>query len=109
MHCIYIFSPYSFDRLMECSEFLFFPVVSTNVGLNSSFFTPSHQSQSTSLWKLRPKNFGCEICGKRFTLHREYIGHLNFVHLKIKPFQCPRCLRGFSHEIVLKRHKKLCN
>lgn len=70
----------------------------------SSFFPPGPPSD----WKLRAKNFSCEFCGKRFRLRRECVGHVNFVHFKIKPFVCTLCNKGFSHMMVLKRHQKLC-
>jgi hypothetical protein len=50
----------------------------------------------------------CEFCGKKFQSRRDTDGHINAVHLKLKPFIC-HCGKGFSYYQHLHVHKKHCS
>jgi len=50
----------------------------------------------------------CQHCGKRCISRRDLEGHINTVHLKLKPFVCP-CGKGFAYNRNLHVHKKVCS
>ncbi|XP_059163357.1 zinc finger and BTB domain-containing protein 26-like isoform X9 [Physella acuta] len=50
----------------------------------------------------------CQYCGKKHTSRRDLEGHLNVVHLKLKPFICRQCGKAFSYSQHLHAHKKIC-
>jgi len=52
--------------------------------------------------------FVCHHCGKRCISRRDLEGHTNAMHLKLKPFVCDLCGRGFSYNRNLHVHKKVC-
>ena len=76
-----------------------------------------HSSQSSiydmvkgpKQWKERPKNFKCEYCDKAFVVRRDWLGHLNSVHLKQRPYSCSNCQANFANYKCWKSHTKNCN
>ncbi|KAK7481219.1 hypothetical protein BaRGS_00027479 [Batillaria attramentaria] len=38
-------------------------------------------------WTRRKNNFTCKFCGKVFAVNRDYIGHMNAMHLKHSPYK----------------------
>ncbi|XP_055895450.1 uncharacterized protein LOC106064207 isoform X14 [Biomphalaria glabrata] len=50
----------------------------------------------------------CHYCGKKYTSRRDLQGHLNVVHLKLKPFVCCHCGKAFSYNQHLHAHSKIC-
>ncbi|KAK7109638.1 hypothetical protein V1264_013646 [Littorina saxatilis] len=70
--------------------------------------TAEDMSSGDTQWKRRKKNFTCEFCGKPFAVRRDYLGHVNAMHLKHKPFMCDTCNSSFSNMKTLHGHKKRC-
>ncbi|XP_055895481.1 uncharacterized protein LOC106064207 isoform X19 [Biomphalaria glabrata] len=77
-----------------------------SVDLNQDFNTSTLWT-ANSLKTLR-SGFSCQHCGKLCISRRDLYGHTNAVHLKIKPFICQLCGRGFSYNRNLHVHKKVC-
>lgn len=52
------------------------------------------------------KQFECHLCKRPFKLLRYLVGHMNAVHVGLKPFVCPfqTCLWPFGQKDHLKRH-----
>ncbi|BFY98314.1 hypothetical protein BsWGS_01349 [Bradybaena similaris] len=67
-----------------------------------NFIRDAHQAQTVR------SGFTCQYCGKLCISRRDLSGHTNAVHLKIKPFVCELCGRGFSYNRNLHVHKKVC-
>lgn len=59
-------------------------------------------------WKERSRNFTCGLCYKSFVVKRDLEGHVNSVHLKVKPFHCQFCDWRSSHKGELQKHVKKC-
>ena len=61
-----------------------------------------------SEWRMRPKQFVCNYCHKTFRLWRDLDGHVNNVHLKIRPYVCHKCKKGYGQKRTLQMHMKYC-
>ncbi|XP_025093278.1 zinc finger protein MSN2-like isoform X13 [Pomacea canaliculata] len=69
----------------------------------------SDEAGKETSWTRRKKNFSCSFCGKAFTVSRDCIGHVNAVHLNLKPYVCEKCSSSFANSKTLHGHKKLCS
>ncbi|XP_053667564.1 zinc finger protein ZFP2-like [Anopheles marshallii] len=55
--------------------------------------------------------YGCEICGRKFTAKKNYTRHL-MIHTGEKPYKCDRCDRSYRQSGELKKHRTIqhmCN
>ncbi|KAL9692948.1 hypothetical protein quinque_012233 [Culex quinquefasciatus] len=50
--------------------------------------------------------FACDLCRKRYTSKQNLEGHMNSVHLKVKPFACRVCNQRFSIRAAQNRHQQ---
>ncbi|KAL1380567.1 hypothetical protein pipiens_014085 [Culex pipiens pipiens] len=50
--------------------------------------------------------FVCDLCRKRYTSKQNLEGHMNSVHLKVKPFACRVCNQRFSIRAAQNRHQQ---
>ena len=64
--------------------------------------------RSRSKWADRAKRFQCQYCWKSFVVKRDCEGHVNAVHLKVKPFTCEFCNWSSGHRGELQKHVKKC-
>ena len=55
----------------------------------------------------RANHCACRVCGKIFSNQGNCNRHVETVHLKIKPFECPFCKNRFGQKIQLKGHVKV--
>ena len=53
------------------------------------------------------KTYECDFCDKKFAEKRLLKRHA-VIHLKITPYKCKKCNKGFKHNNQLYRHKKKC-
>lgn len=59
-------------------------------------------------WTQRPRNFKCSYCRRGFVVKRDLMGHMNSVHLNVKPYICSRCGMRFPNYKTWKGHEKTC-
>lgn len=52
------------------------------------------------------KKFSCEVCNKSYKNKGHLIRHTNFECLKPRQFQCPNCLKRYTQKETLKIHTK---
>ncbi|BFY98316.1 hypothetical protein BsWGS_01347 [Bradybaena similaris] len=57
----------------------------------------------------KKKNHVCGICSKAFVNSRILMGHVNSVHLNIKPYKCLYCSKRFSYKNNVDVHAKTCS
>ncbi|RUS91750.1 hypothetical protein EGW08_000458, partial [Elysia chlorotica] len=69
----------------------------------------NYQVTDTLGTKIKKKTHVCSICSKAFVNSRILKGHINSVHLDIRPYTCKYCSRGFSYENNLNNHVKMCD
>lgn len=86
--------------------FLFFFPISVNRALGGKFGIQGFRN-SFRLRAFRSK-ISCEFCGKKYASRRDLDGHVNAIHMKLKPFVCPICGKSFSYTQHLHAHKKMC-
>ena len=60
-------------------------------------------------WAERARRFICYMCSKTFVVRRDLEEHVNSVHLKAKPFQCPHCSWMSSYKGAWQKHMKVCS
>ena len=85
----------------------FFPAT-FHLGVNQFRQICFRTGTSKKKWKDRKKSFPCEYCNKSFVVYRDYEGHVNSFHLKLRPFLCSVCNIGFANIKCFHAHKALC-
>ena len=48
----------------------------------------------------------CETCGNKLATKQSLARHVKLVHEKIKPFECPVCLKKFGSKLHLSKHNQ---
>ena len=59
------------------------------------------------LKKKYTKEFKCNDCGASFFSKGNLKGHINAIHLKLKPYECDQCKKSFPQKREMEKHAKI--